>query len=501
MYAGGHGNVSGGPAEFVKNFGGAESQNNVRKKIPHLGKGLAIISIYSKIEYERRKIHKGRIMAQKVYTVEGRQFRTEGDYARAKHDKEIIDRLRAETNFKDRKAVEALRDGLRGGKYKFLTLLGQDFQEEVEGILAAVPAGRKSKGRALTAKAQEKGSTSQLRRPEQPEKGGAPEQGRPGRGSTAASRMAGRQEGGGVSAGTSGQGRPYRQTASAGAVQDKQASVPDSAVEEVLLRQERRRKLILRVSSVLAVICLGYFGVYSYYNYQSENAFAQLLELKDRPLTVTPAPQASTGPLFTLDDAPEEREVLDEYKNLLINNKSLIGWLKIDDTNINYPVMQTENNEYYLDHNVNEEYDINGSIFLDKDCDVVNPSTNYILYGHHMRNGRMFGKLDYYQRESYYKEHPYISFDTIYEKGTYQVMYVFRSKVYKESEIVFKYYQFIDANSEQEFDSYMKEMADMSLYDTGVTAQYGDQLLTLSTCDYQETDGRFVVVAKKIAKE
>ena len=113
----------------------------------------------------------------------------------------------------------------------------------------------------------------------------------------------------------------------------------------------------------------------------------------------------------------------------------------------------------------------------------------------------MFGKLDSYQYESYYKEHPYISFDTIYEKGTYQVMYVFRSRVYKETEIVFKYYQFIDANSEQEFESNMQEMAAMSLYDTGVTAEYGDQLLTLSTCDYQETNGRFVVVAKKIAKE
>ena len=75
---------------------------------------------------------------------------------------------------------------------------------------------------------------------------------------------------------------------------------------------------------------------------------------------------------------------------------------------------------------------------------------------------------------------------------------MFRSRVYREEEIVFKYYQFIDANSEQEFDSYMSEMASMSLYDTGVTAEYGDQLLTLSTCDYQEKNGRFVVVAKKV---
>ena len=137
--------------------------------------------------------------------------------------------------------------------------------------------------------------------------------------------------------------------------------------------------------------------------------------------------------------------------------------------------MQTTDNEYYLDHNLNQEYDKNGSIFMDKDCDVLKPSTNFILYGH-----------------------PCIQFDTIYEKGQYEIMYVFRSRVYSEDEIVFKYYQFIDAQSEQEFDSYMNDMAEMSLYDTGVPASFGDQLLTLSTCDYQEKNGRFVVVAKKV---
>ena len=191
--------------------------------------------------------------------------------------------------------------------------------------------------------------------------------------------------------------------------------------------------------------------------------------------------------------------MLEEYKNLLLKNRKLIGWVKIDDTYIDYPVMQTTDNEYYLDHNMNQEYDKNGTIFMDKDCNVLEPSTNYILYGHHMRNGRMFGQLDQYKDKSFYEKHPIIEFDTIYEKGTYEIMYVFRSKVYKETEIVFKYYQFIDANGEQEFDSAMEEMAALSLYDTGVTAQYGDQLLTLSTCDYQETDGRFVVVARKIA--
>ena len=115
-----------------------------------------------------------------------------------------------------------------------------------------------------------------------------------------------------------------------------------------------------------------------------------------------------------------------------------------------------------------------------------------------MKSGQMFGSLSSYSDQSYCEKHPYIQFDTIYEKGLYEIMYVFRSRVYSEDEIVFKYYQFIDAQSEQEFDSYMNDMAEMSLYDTGVTASFGDQLLTLSTCDYQEKNGRFVVVAKKV---
>ena len=110
----------------------------------------------------------------------------------------------------------------------------------------------------------------------------------------------------------------------------------------------------------------------------------------------------------------------------------------------------------------------------------------------------MFGNLQQYAKESYGKKHSVIEFDTIYEKATYQVMYVFRSQVYNEDDVVFKYYQFIEANSEEEFNFYMKEMASMSLYDTGVTANFGDSLLTLSTCDSSQTDGRFVVVAKRI---
>lgn len=398
-------------------------------------------------------------MTQKIFVVEGRQFRTESDYNCARRDKEIIDRLRAGTDFEDGEALQKLAGELRAGKYKFGTLLGQDFRDEVEALL-------KKAGRTGQKKEKKKRGLGAVRRAE--------------RGADKAADNAGHRP-----------GQP--------SVSEKDNKVMEEIVARELRKREKRRKLILLACSAAAVCCLGYFVVYSYYDYRTQSTYDALSELKEKP-AIVPAVTPVPGPQYTLDGEAEPREVLEEYQNLLLKNRKLIGWVKIDDTYIDYPVMQTTDNEYYLDHNMNQEYDKNGTIFMDKDCDVLKPSTNFILYGHHMRNGRMFGQLDQYKDESFYEKHPYISFDTIYEKGTYQIMYVFRSRVYKETEIVFKYYQFIEANGEQEFNSAMDEMAALSLYDTGVTAQYGDQLLTLSTCDYQETDGRFVVVAKKISE-
>lgn len=391
-------------------------------------------------------------MTQKTYIVEGRQFRTEADYRRAAHDKEIIDKLRKAAELYDVKQLAQLKKAVRDGKYSFMTILGRDFEDELDEMIRECADGRR------TAVSNNKTAVRGKTMPHKSQK----------------------------------QVQPGRKPVSA------MGEVPDAYVMEELRRQERRRKLMIALCSLLAVGCLGYFGVYTYYSYRTDNSYAELNELKEKPVIHV---QQDTEPVihYTSDEAVEPKEVLDEYKNLLNKNKKLIGWVKIDDTNIDYPVMQTTDNEYYQDHNMNQEYDKNGSIFMDKDCDVLKPSTNYILYGHHMKSGKMFGKLHLYEDKDYYEEHKYIEFDTIYEKGLYEVMYVFRSRVYSESEVVFKYYQFIDAHGEKEFDSNMQEMANMSLYDTGVTAQYGDQLLTLSTCDYQEKNGRFVVVAKKVA--
>lgn len=267
-------------------------------------------------------------------------------------------------------------------------------------------------------------------------------------------------------------------------------------VELELKKREKRRKLVIVLASIVAIGSLGYFGGYYYLMGRTNSDYQKLADLKgSRTLANKIVDNDQVKVHLTNPEAPN---ILEEYQTLYSKNQKLVGWLKIADTKIDYPVMQTVDNEYYLTHNFYQEADNNGSLFLDCECSIYPKSTNLIIYGHHMKSGNMFGYLQKYAKESYYKDHPIISFDTIYEKGTYAVMYAFYSKVYDNNDMVFKYYQFINANSSTEFDYYMKEMKDMALYDTGVTASYGDTLLTLSTCDHSQTDGRFAVVAKRV---
>ena len=382
-----------------------------------------------------------------MYEISGRQFRTATDYEAAKKDAAYIEQLKRRYDLTKREELEQLVKDLREEKYRFRTILGRDFLEEMEELLKDT-ADREQK---------EKSTGRHIRK-------------------------------------TSGKGNVAKKKKSI-CLEDYDEEMQKEILEQ-LKKRERIRKLIIASCMCVAAGCFLYLGIYSYQTKRLDDyaSIQQNLKGVDSGREVTP----ETAVIHYDNEEIVVPDILDEYKTLYSLNKKLIGWVKIDDTYIDYPVLQTSNNEYYLKHNFDQEEDKNGSIFLDKDCSILPRTTNLIVYGHHMRSGRMFGQLTKYSSEEFYKDHKYIQFDTIYEKGTYEIMYVFRSRIYEESEIVFKYYQFIDAASEIEFDSYMREMADMSLYDTGVTAKYGDELLTLSTCDYYTDYGRFVVVAKKV---
>lgn len=378
-------------------------------------------------------------MAGNRYQIGNHIFYSEEDYRKACNEEQQIAQLRKTTDFHNKKQVAELYGAMQSGKIRFETAVGMEFDDEVYELY------------------------QQLK--EEPAK-----------------KASGKNSGKKVSGKT--------------APGKKAPEHVEKEAKRILAAWDRRRKILIAACGVVAAVSIGYFGYYYFMTDRAETSYDELAELKKQDNSALP------DILVTVESGEEKEEivltVLDEYKILYNKNKSLIGWLKIDDTNIDYPVLQSPDPDYYLTHNFYQEYDKNGSIFLDPACDVVDRNVNLILYGHHMQSGKMFGSLNKYSQKSFFEKHRYITFDTIYEKGTYEVMYVFRSRIYNEDEIVFKYYQFIDVASETEFYSNMNEMAELSLYDTGVTAAYGDELLTLSTCDYQETNGRFVVVAKRI---
>lgn len=214
-------------------------------------------------------------------------------------------------------------------------------------------------------------------------------------------------------------------------------------------------------------------------------------DIKNEIATISPV--TSDEPLT--EDIKQQR--LNVYKDLYERNNDTVGWIRISDTQIDYPVLHnTQSNAYYLHRNFDREYSSSGIPFLDYQCSGDGTSDNTIIYAHNMRNGTMFHDLLKYAEKSFYDSHKIIEFDTLTDIGVYEVFAVTRTKVGSKNE--FKYYDFIDAKSPAEFDNFVSACIGKSLYKTGIIPQYGDKLLTLSTCSYNTDNERFVVFARKI---
>ena len=247
------------------------------------------------------------------------------------------------------------------------------------------------------------------------------------------------------------------------------------------------KKLIIVLLSIILVCSLVLIiriKIDEYLNNQKQIEISQVIDTIDIP---------------HIDITPKKTERMLQVIELQKENPEVVGWLEIEGTNIRYPVCQADNNDYYLTHSYKKEKVTGGSPFLDKDYDFTIPSSNLLIYGHRNKKGLIFEDLIKYQDEQFYKEHKLIRFTTATEDATYEVMSAFNSRVYyQDEENVFRYYYFINAENKSEYDEFVENCKKSSLYETGVTAEYGDQLLTLSTCEYSQEDGRFAVVAKKI---
>lgn len=221
------------------------------------------------------------------------------------------------------------------------------------------------------------------------------------------------------------------------------------------------------------------------------------------PKDPTGETQPPTEPPATEPTEPSEPKppvILPEYAPLYLKNTDLVGWIQIEDTVINYPVMQTPDEpDFYLKRNFEGKYSDWGCVYAEEFCDVFAPSDNVTIYGHHMYDGSMFTILTYYDDPNFLEAHPHIIFNTLLERHTYEVIAVFITTASVGEG--FRYNTFVNADSAEEFDDYVRECKRLSLYRIDATAEYGDKLITLSTCEYTQVNGRFVVVAKRIDSE
>ena len=269
--------------------------------------------------------------------------------------------------------------------------------------------------------------------------------------------------------------------------QTKQAQPTDAKHQNK--KQKVNGKLIaIIVLSIILIVSIAYLIYYVYMQWQNKKMMEDLANFVSTPNTEV-SQNAS-------EEEQRKQTLLANLQELKKQNSDLVGWLTVDGTEVNYPVVQTNNNDYYVNHNFEKQSNELGSIFLDKDCSIEKPTANFLIYGHRSNGGQMFETLTKYKEEDFYKEHPTFEFATLDEVSEYQIIAVFQSQVYLKNQDVFKYYFFKDAETEEEFNNYIENVKKLSLYNIAETAEYGDQLITLSTCDYHVTDGRFAIVAR-----
>lgn len=187
-----------------------------------------------------------------------------------------------------------------------------------------------------------------------------------------------------------------------------------------------------------------------------------------------------------------------KFAALREQNSDFIGWISIENTNLDFPVMYApDRKDYYLRRDFQKEYSLYGVPYLDEKTTLGanDASENLIVYGHNMKTGTIFGCLTDYKKAETYAEHPYIEFDTVYGDGKYEVFAAFAIDVVADTSFV--YNQYVDMD-EETYNEYVEEVISRSDVDTGIRPAYGEQLLTLSTCEYSSDNGRYVVVARRV---
>lgn len=233
------------------------------------------------------------------------------------------------------------------------------------------------------------------------------------------------------------------------------------------------KKAIYRLTIILLIGILlvsSYFVLRDYKEDKEQNQiFKELQNIVEESIEIT-----------------EKKEENMDLQRLYELNSDFVGWLKIEDSNINYPIMQSKDRpNYYLNRNFYKKYSSNGTPYIAENCDLKK-SNNLIIYGHHINGKRVFGELENYKREDYYKKHKVIKFYTLEEQAEYEIISVFTTIAYSEKG--FDYYNYYNLKDKKEFDIFINKCNELCLYNTNQEVKYGDKFITLSTCEYSHKD-------------
>lgn len=265
------------------------------------------------------------------------------------------------------------------------------------------------------------------------------------------------------------------------------------------------RKVVRRLCIVLAVICAAsavWFGISFYktmreYKRGNEDLNQMYEAMGELPMPISKEEMEKMDPP-ALHEAQEnqKQERCGAYKKLAEQNSDMIGWIRIEGTVVDYPVMQTPDNpDFYLHKGFDKKYSAYGMVYMDASCSLDEECPNYVLYGHHMKNGSMFASIEKYADRGYFEEHPVIGFDALDTADDYEVVAAFKLPA---SQMDNKFAYKLAARTEEDYQAFVNYIKGSSFYDTGITPQWPEQLVTLTTCEYTQSDGRFFVVARKI---
>ena len=254
------------------------------------------------------------------------------------------------------------------------------------------------------------------------------------------------------------------------------------------------KKILLLLVLILGLAALGGAAYY----WDPLDLFGKEIVMEEEPPPPIEEEEEELPPVE--EPEPTYDTLLPKYEEAYNQNNDLVGWIHVPETNIDYPVMQSNDNDYYLHRDFDKKYLFDGIPFMDyRNTWKEDLHDNTLIYGHNMgRKGNMFTELMRYTNIEFYKKAPVLHFDTIYREAEWKVIAVAEANTERQYGPDFEYYNFVVAKDQSKLDWYLDEIYSRSYYHTDVDVVLGDKLLTLQTCTNDKYDTKLIVVARRV---